>query len=76
MLDAFGPLLTFAILLVLYFGPALIAKGRKHKSATAILVLNFFLGWTVLGWIGSLVWAYTDDGRARAARPSLVPGGE
>jgi hypothetical protein len=77
-MEAFGPLLLFVVSLILYFGPALIASGRKHKSASAILVLNLFLGWTFLGWIAALVWAYTDDGRSRAqaGRPSMAPGGE
>ena len=25
----------------------------------AIFVLNLFLGWTLLGWVGALVWAAT-----------------
>ncbi|MFZ6773064.1 superinfection immunity protein [Undibacterium sp. SXout7W] len=24
-------------------------------------VLNIFLGWTILGWIGALVWSYSDN---------------
>ena len=28
---------------------------------TAILLLNFFLGWTMIGWIVALVWAVKTD---------------
>jgi len=42
-----------------YFIPAIVAFNRKHPNKVAIIVLNFFLGWTVIGWVGSLVWACT-----------------
>jgi hypothetical protein len=46
-------------LLVAYFIPALVAGYRGHHQTLAIVVLNLLLGWTVLGWIGALVWACT-----------------
>lgn len=50
--------LAFIILIVvLYFLPSLIAYSRRHKNIQAIFALNFLLGWTVLGWVGSLVWS-------------------
>ena len=50
--------LAFIILIVvLYFLPSLIAYLRRHKNIQAIFALNFLLGWTVLGWVGSLVWS-------------------
>lgn len=42
---------------ILYFGPAIIAWWRKHPSLPGIMVLNLFLGWTGIGWVGALVWA-------------------
>lgn len=44
-----------------YFMPALVASGRRHRQRVAILVLNLLLGWTVLGWVGALVWAFSAD---------------
>ena len=46
---------------LLYFLPALIAFGRSKRDAGAILVLNFLLGWTMIGWIIALVWALRQD---------------
>ncbi|MEP6668432.1 MAG: superinfection immunity protein [Chthoniobacter sp.] len=43
----------------LYFLPSII--GRHKTNAFAIFVLNFFLGWTFLGWVVALVWACTED---------------
>ena len=36
-----------------------IAGARRHHQTGAILVLNLLLGWTLLGWIAALVWAFT-----------------
>ncbi len=44
--------------LVLYFSPAWVAFSNDHNNAMAIAILNFFLGWTLVGWVGALVWAY------------------
>lgn len=43
----------------LYFAPAIIAQRYHHPRATSIALLTFFLGWTAIGWIAALIWAYT-----------------
>jgi hypothetical protein len=45
--------------LLIYFLPSII--GRHKANATAIFMLNLFLGWTFLGWVVALVWACTQD---------------
>ncbi|HEX8038027.1 MAG TPA: superinfection immunity protein [Chryseosolibacter sp.] len=44
---------------VLYFLPSII--GYSKANAGAIFVLNFFLGWTLIGWVVAIVWAMTVD---------------
>ena len=58
-------LVVFAVLVVLYFLPAIIASNRNHSNGGSIFILNLFLGWTFLGWIGALVWAFSDNTRER-----------
>lgn len=58
---AFWGLVGLAIIFVFYFLPAIIAGSRKHYNVDAITLLNLFTGWTLLGWIVSLVWAMTDN---------------
>ena len=48
---------TVCFLAIVYFIPSVVAYHRGHTSATGIMLLNIFLGWTVLGWIGALVWS-------------------
>lgn len=47
------------ILLLLYFVPSVVAFVRHHHNQWAIFALNLLLGWTLLGWIGALVWSLT-----------------
>jgi hypothetical protein len=54
MLDLLGMIL---FIMFLYFIPFIIACIRKHKNSIPIFCVNFFLGWTLIGWVGSLVWA-------------------
>lgn len=46
------------ILMLLYFLPAILAEARGCKASNAICVLNLFLGWTILGWVAAMVWAF------------------
>jgi len=51
------PFITLAVFLILYFLPSINARSRHHNNAAAICMLNFFLGWTGLGWIAAIVWS-------------------
>ena len=46
-----------AIAVIIYFVPLFVASIRNHPNAVAISLLNLFLGWTLIGWVGALVWA-------------------
>ena len=50
-------LLLVVLIFAFYFLPTLISSLRQHKNKLAIFLLNLLLGWTVLGWVGSLVWS-------------------
>ncbi len=49
------------LLVLLYFTPTFFAFGRSHNSALAIAACNLILGWTVLGFIFSLIWSLTGN---------------
>lgn len=55
-------LMIVAIFLMFYFIPSIIAVIRKHPNCLAIVLLNFLLGWTMLGWFFSLIWSFKDPG--------------
>jgi hypothetical protein len=65
--DNFAGLFLIILVLALYFLPGIIASARSHHNALAIWVLNLFLGWTALGWIVALVWAFTAVQRKQTA---------
>jgi hypothetical protein len=55
-----GEIIAFVILAI-YFFPTIIAAARGKRNSGAIFVLNFFLGWSFIGWVVALVWALTHD---------------
>jgi hypothetical protein len=55
----FVPIFGFGF--VMYFLPSIIAIARHKRDIVSILVLNFFLGWTAIGWVIALVWALKVD---------------
>ena len=47
----------------IHFLPTIIAALRGGRSVVGIFLLNLFLGWTVIGWIIALIWAFRDEPR-------------
>jgi hypothetical protein len=59
MLEAVFVIFMVLMALFIYFLPTVVAEARGHQNSGMIFLLNLLLGWTVLGWIGALVWAAT-----------------
>ena len=53
-------LLTIVLIFAFYFLPTLVSFLRQRKNRLAIFLLNLLLGWTVLGWMVTLVWSVTE----------------
>ena len=56
-----------ALLILFYLLPAFLAFDQRHRRRVLIGVLNVLLGWTIIGWIGVLLWAMTQGHRATQA---------
>jgi hypothetical protein len=54
-----------------YFLPSLIALLRGARDGAAIIVINLLLGWTVIGWIATLIWSLAGAKRDDAYRRYL-----
>ena len=53
--------LGLAVLLLVYFLPTIVATVRHKRNALAILLLNLFAGWSLIGWVVAIVWAASVD---------------
>jgi hypothetical protein len=53
-------LVLLFLCLLFYFLPAVIARQRRHHNVSAIFLLTLLLGWTFIGWVVALVWAFTN----------------
>jgi hypothetical protein len=54
-------IIFYAVFVGLYFLPSFWAYHVKKRNKEAILLLNLFLGWTFIGWVGALIWAGMKD---------------
>ena len=63
---SFAGIMMIGIGIVAYFIPGIIAGVRRHRKASLIFLVNLFLGWSVLGWIFALVWAFRANTPAEA----------
>jgi Superinfection immunity protein len=48
---------SFIVGVCLYFLPTIIAVARKVRNEGSIVVINVFLGWTLVGWVIALAMA-------------------
>uniref|UniRef100_A0AAU2VUL1 Superinfection immunity protein n=1 Tax=Streptomyces sp. NBC_00008 TaxID=2903610 RepID=A0AAU2VUL1_9ACTN len=52
-----GVLLLIIVIVLAYFVPTVVAFARGVSNSGSILVLNLFLGWTLVGWVVALAMA-------------------
>lgn len=57
---------------VAYFVPSIIAFQRQ-ASILAVLLINIFLGWTIIGWVAALALAGLSPSAGRAVSPQPFP---
>lgn len=50
--------------LVLFLIPTFVAVKRDHPNKLPIILVNLFLGATLVGWVVALVWSFTSEGSA------------
>ena len=58
-------LMVMGLGLLLYFLPTVLAWSKRDRAS--ILVVNLFLGWTLVGWVVALAWALKHE----APRPRI-----
>lgn len=60
-LNSFGKMVSalfFVAFPALYLLPTYEASRRKHADIGAIALVNIFLGWSLIGWVVALAWAF------------------
>jgi hypothetical protein len=57
-----GQLLLFILIISIvfagYFLPTIIASSRSHPNVISIFIVNFLLGWTLVGYVVALAWSF------------------
>lgn len=71
----FGVVVVLGLILAgvtFYVLPSLIARSRGVADQTKIVILNIFLGWTFVGWLGALIWSLTAESALQAQMRKMV----
>lgn len=58
-MESFILILLIGIVIFIYFIPSWIAWGKNN--ADSVIAINFFLGWTFVGWVVALAMAVSSD---------------
>lgn len=53
------------VLIAMYFLPTIVASTRKVTDKGSVVVINLFLGWTLVGWVVALAMACRSSTRGR-----------
>ena len=48
----------FLSAIALYFLPTIEARLNNNSNSMSVFLVNFFLGWTLVGWVVALAWAH------------------
>lgn len=69
-LNPFGKIVASCFFLAapaLYLLPTFEAWKKGHTNLTAIALINVFLGWSLIGWVAAIVWAF------KRPEPAIAP---
>jgi hypothetical protein len=61
--DFLPGLIIVVVCILIYFVPTFIAVLRSHHNTAPIAIVNFFFGWTALGYVICLAWAFSATNR-------------
>lgn len=60
-LNSFGRMVSLSFFLAapaLYMLPTYEAWKNNHANITSIAIVNLFLGWSLIGWVIAMAWAF------------------
>lgn len=60
----------------LYFLPSIEANINDNPNLMSVLMVNLFLGWTVVGWVVAMAWAHKKPDAVVLAAPVSMPSGD
>lgn len=57
--------------IVAYWAPTIVAASRHVPNRGSVIVINLFLGWTVIGWVIALAMACRSKPAVAAGPPMM-----
>lgn len=58
--------ITLILLILVYILPSIIALFYcEERHSLCIVLVNILLGWTIVGWLGALIWSILSPPRIK-----------
>jgi hypothetical protein len=71
-IEEMNPGLVISVILATYLTPAFLAMCFRNRDRQQILLLNVYFGWTLIGWLSALRWAWDRKLRGPAVAETLA----
>lgn len=69
---AFATAVFFPSALCLYFLPSIEARINAQPNFMSIFIVNLLLGWTLIGWVVAISWAYKKPSLTTLQSPAQI----
>jgi hypothetical protein len=56
------------VAMLVYFAPSIVADRRGRHNVLLLALMNALLGWTIVGWLAALYWAFHRDSPKKVDR--------
>lgn len=66
-----GGIVLYLAAMLAYITPLLVASYRRSDKLSPVVVVNIFLGWTVVGWVVALAMAVSGPSGRRPPGPGF-----
>lgn len=75
-MESLAAILVMLFVLAVYLIPTIIAFARGHDSKWGIGVLNIVLGWSLVFWVVTLIWALSNKGQSQTTIVNVGSGNQ
>lgn len=75
-MESLAAILVMLFVLAVYLIPTIIAFARGHASKWGIGVLNIVLGWSLVFWVVTLIWALSNKGQSQTTIVNVGSGNQ
>ncbi|MFK5912987.1 MAG: superinfection immunity protein [Woeseiaceae bacterium] len=71
-MEVFWAIIILIIVVYVYFIPSFVATKRGHSAVNGIIFVNLIAGWSLIGWVVCLIWAYSNSESKNTTTKTII----